>query len=99
MTRTKLLLIHENLCEGNVNIDLWEDGLINITTTVFIPNEHAKLEILEQVHNYCPFNMCPRKDSCHGHCDKDECISYIRTAFSVPCNIKECVPILPGIKT
>ncbi len=67
----------ETLFEGNVTIDLWKSGLINIETNVFLPGEHATLEILEQVHMDCPLQRCLDRDSCLGHCDDNEIISYL----------------------
>ncbi len=80
----------ETLFEGNVTIDLWSSGLINIETRVFLPRERATLEILEQVHVDCPsLHRCLGGDSCLGHCDDNEIISYLERKIWVYDEIKD----------
>ncbi len=80
-------MFKEVLFVGNAELDLWDRGNINITTTVYLGNDDS-VEILEQIHNECKESIfdkftgklhnCEIKDSCLGHCPNNEIISYVK---------------------
>lgn len=77
----------ETIFGKNVEIDLWDSGLINITTRIIL-GEEITIEILEQIHTGCTGvffdkfrgkkSVCENVDTCFGHCDETEIISYVK---------------------
>lgn len=72
-------MFKETLFIDNVEIDLWDSGLINITTFIHFPIEDVDIEILEQIHAKCFHKKkCSDSTSCMNHCDGMELISYVK---------------------